>query len=184
MKQRPLKDYLHFYVGCECIIGDLNWKPQDIAPHDLVPYTDPDFGKPIRCKMDLHTVQQYSHKITPVLRPLSDMKEKEMIELLKILFSDVEDKINDDELQDMEMFYWDNACMVDGDIQVGANFSCRCFEGQIAIRECGSIFLFDEGGDQQRLSNTPEAMRYLLSLGFDLFKLIPAELAIDKTQDE
>jgi hypothetical protein len=80
------------------------------------------------------------------------------------------------------MFYWDNSTMVDDDIQVGADVSCRCFEGQLAIRECGSIFLFDASGELQRCTNLPKGMHYLISKGFDLFNLIESEQAIDSTK--
>jgi hypothetical protein len=171
--QRKISDYLHLYIGCDKAAYDPDRKI-DNEPYPLFPFYWSNHEYVIK------GISEGKFKLC--LRPLSDMTEEEMRGLIKILFSDVEDKISDDELQDVEMFYWDNSTMVDGDIQVGANFDCRCFEGQLAIRECGSMFLWDADGKELRwLTNIPEASRYLLGLGFDLYKLIPDGLVIDKT---
>lgn len=82
---KELKDYLPFYLGCECMIGDLNWKPQNIAPEDRQMYTDPDFGKPIKSTIDLHAIQAFGHKMKPILRPLSDITEVEGTDVCMIL---------------------------------------------------------------------------------------------------
>jgi len=58
-KMKNIKDYLHLYLGAECMIGDLNWKRQDIHPNDLAPYTDLDYGRPVKSKIDLHTIQAF-----------------------------------------------------------------------------------------------------------------------------
>jgi len=200
---KELKDYIHFYLGCEVEYeGILNGKEMGeelkANKHDVfyIPKVEAVRGvkrgylKEIRQNIDgsrkyrignRGLQSHYSCKrFKPALRPLSDMTEEEMSVLVQILFSDVDDKIDPEELQ-LEMFYWDNATMVDGDIQVRANISCRCFQGQLAIRECGSMQLFDDDkGSPVRLNNIPEGTRYLLSKRFDLFGLIEAGLAIKK----
>ena len=72
------------------MIGDLNWKPQNIAPGDRQPYTDPDFGKPIKSTIDLHAIQAFGHKMTPILRPLSDISHKEVANLLSVYDTAIE----------------------------------------------------------------------------------------------
>lgn len=90
MSDKNIKDYLHLYLECECMIGDLNWKSPNIAPEDREPYTDPEFGKPIKSKIDLHTIQAYGHKLTPILRPLLDMTDEESKESSAIWFGAIE----------------------------------------------------------------------------------------------
>lgn len=74
--KKELKDYLHLYLGCECMIGDLNWKPETNL-YGLAPGVDPNHGRPIRTKLDAHVLNVFSHKTTLILRPLSSMTEEE-----------------------------------------------------------------------------------------------------------
>jgi hypothetical protein len=52
---------LHLYMGCDCIIGDLNWK-RETNLYGLSPDVDLDFGKPIRTKLDAHVINVFAHK--------------------------------------------------------------------------------------------------------------------------
>lgn len=158
-----LIDYLHYYLGCDYWTnnsqGNLNAKTLP----DVIGMCERGKG------VQLH------------LRRLEDMTEKEMIGLLQsMLPADMEDKPTEDDYS-LEMFYNDDGLMVDNDIAVGANYSCRCYEGQIGVKLCGTIILFDETGDvtRDKLTNTPKAFHYLLQNHFDLFGLIDAGLAID-----
>jgi hypothetical protein len=159
-----LIDYLHYYLDCDYWTtnsqGNLNAQtlPNVI---DL-------------CKRN-KGVQLH-------LRQLEDMEKEEMIGLLQAMVpADMEDKPTPEDY-DIEMFYNDDGLMVDADIAVGANYSCSCYEGQIAIKLCGSICLFDETGKdvtRDELTNVPKAFHYLLQQHFDLFGLIDAGMAID-----
>lgn len=174
--EKNIKDYLHLYLGCEVNIEKYYKQYHGILKgckhNGFCVQTDGDRAE---------TWHNEEVPLQLLLRPLSDMTEEEMIAYLQILFSDVDDKIDADEF-DLEMFYNDGGSMVDGDIEVGANISCRCYEGQIAIRNCGSTFLFDDSGELTRVINIPEGIRLLLSKHFDLFGLIESGLAIDKTK--
>jgi hypothetical protein len=79
-ESKNIKDYLHLYLGCECMIGDLNWKPETNL-HGLAPGVDPNYGKPIKSKIDAHVLNVFAHKTTLILRPLSDMTDEEMDEV-------------------------------------------------------------------------------------------------------
>lgn len=159
-----LKDVLHLYLGCKMMS---KYESRFILyPHN-VPSNWQD--------------AEYLEGCKPILRPLSSMAEEEMKGYWQALSSEVEEKITTDEI-DVDMFYNDGGLMVDGDIEVGANISCRCFEGQIAIRKCGSTFLFNEDGNLERLAGIPEGILYLLKKGFDLFGLIQSGQAIDATK--
>lgn len=161
--EKKLQDYLLYYLGCDYWTnnsqGNLNAKTLP----DVIDMCDKNRG-----------VQLHLHR-------LEDMTDAQMIGLLQSMVpADMEDKPTAEDYS-LEMFYNDDGLMVDDDISVGANYSCRCYEGQIGIKLCGSICLFDETGDVTRdeLTNAPHAFHYLLQQHFDLFGLIPAGLAVD-----
>lgn len=165
-----LKDYLHYYLyGNIYEVG--------VSTCQLIGIGDSYYT--IKTKQGTLLTLSDRACVKLVLRRLGDMTEAEMVNLLTDLFPfDMEDKPTADEFS-MEMFYNDDGLMVDGDVSVGANYTCRCYEGQIAIKQCGSICFFDEAGNQEHGINVPKAYHYLLRQGFDLFGLIDAGLAID-----
>ena len=100
------------------------------------------------------------------VRRLDSMTEEEMRGLLiSMTPPDMEDA-PDAEDYDLEMFYNDGGNNVDADVAVGANCTCICWEGQIAVRYNGDIDLFDEEGKRDRVVNQTAAFHYLLSRGF------------------
>lgn len=145
---KKIQDYSPLYIGSECIIGDLNWKSQNIAPEDIAPYTDPEFGKPIRSTVTLHSIQAFSHKLHIILRPLSSMTEEEMCCASDIVMPEGIGKLKLD------------------DLSFKVDFAKReIINYGNAIAPGGWLSLFP----------------YLLSRHFDLFNLIPENLAIDST---
>lgn len=166
-----IKDYIHYYIGCDVIYNKRRWSlfMYDVWNNEAhIDITD-DSGR-----VEITDVGD----VKPILRRLEDMTEEDMIGLLQSMVPvDMEDKPSDDDY-DLEMFYNDDGLMVDSDIIIGANYTCICFNGQIAIRECGSVIMFDEK-DMQRPVNIPQAFHYLLKQGFDLFGLIDAGVALD-----
>lgn len=183
-----LKDYAHLYIGCRCFN---TWFPEGHSGYDrnwVFSGYCPTYGtKGNPYYLENEDDVTWTDSIKPILRKLEDMTEEEMIGFIQSMVPmDMEDKPSPDDYS-LEMFYNDDGLMVDGDIAVGANYSCRCYEGQIGIKKCGSIILFEEDKDVTRdqLINTPLAFRYLLTQHFDLFGLIDAGIAIDsKTLNE
>lgn len=165
-----LKDYLHYYLyGNILEVG--------VSTCQLIGIGDCYYT--IKTKQGTLLTLSDRANVKLVLRRLEDMTQEEMVNLLTDLFPfDMEDKPSADEFS-MEMFYNDDGLMVDGDVSVGANYTCRCYEGQIAIKQCGTICFFDEAGNQEHGINVPKAYHYLLSKGFDIFGLIDAGLAVD-----
>lgn len=158
-----LQDYLHYYLGATYWTNNSQGEVNKVTLQHIYPMIEKGKG------VQLH------------LRRLEDMTEDEMIGLLQSMVPfDMEDKPTDEDY-DLEMFYNDDGLMVDSDIAVGANFTCICFDGQIGVKKCGSIILFEQNKDVTRdqLINTPMAFHYLIQQHFDLFGLIPAGLAID-----
>lgn len=127
-------------------------------------------------------VNFYPQDLKPILRRLSDMTEEEASNLLAILFynsMNPDDRVTADEI-DVDIHKNDDGLMVDGDMALVCELSCRCFEGQLGITLNGTLVLYDEEGKVQRLDNSVEAFVYLLSKSFDLFGLIEKGLAIDQ----
>lgn len=156
-----LIDYLHYYIGCDYWTnnsqGNLNIKTLP----DVIDMIKRDKG------VQLH------------LRRLEDMKEEEMIGLLQSMWPpNLEDKPTDEEYI-LTIFKGDGGNLVHRDVLIGAEYNIRCFDGQITIKECGTICFYDEVGDEQEGVNAPAAYHYLLQNHFDLFGLIDAGLAID-----
>lgn len=128
---KDIRQYLHFYLGCDAfvfldeVITD-GWLKKQLKEQPNLRYS-------IRIEAgSLGYILYNGYK--PILRPLSDMTEEEMNEC------------------------WFN------------------MEGSVEVR-CE----YKDGG-VKRFDSTPAQVRYLLSRGFDLFGLIPAGLAIDKTK--
>lgn len=182
--EKKLQDYFHYYLGCRVDKDSdaLDYPTIKGFHGDRVMISEYRYKTPNCDKVFTRPeIYHFVGFIKPILRRLEDMTDKEMIGLLQSMTpADMEDKPTDEDY-DLEMFYNDDGLMVDGDIAVGANYRCRCFEGQIGIKKCGTIILFDEVKDITRdeLTNTPMAFHYLLKQSFDLFGLIDAGLAID-----
>jgi hypothetical protein len=171
--EKNIKDYLPFYLGCDVMTNEGKGKLIAVFSDDsqntseLISLDD---GDPDNI-MDFQLLP----------RPLSDMTEEEIIELFLLTFPDDFEDTPTAEECNAEMFYNDGGNMVDADVSVGANIDCRCYEGQIAIRKCGSINFYNANGNLDYFYNAPKAYLLLLSKHFDLFGLIEAGLAIDAT---
>lgn len=151
---KDIKDYLHLYIGCECMIGDMKWKREEHL-YGLAPDVDVDFGKPIKSKLDAHVLSVFSDKCTLILRPLSDMTEEEALYCISTFDRGVDNPvfkiIGKDELGEDWVY-----------VQVGYEETECCWGPNLNYMGA-------------------EMFRYLLSRGFDLFGLIESGLAIDKT---
>jgi hypothetical protein len=171
-----IKDFAHYYIGQRCLNTWFSEEHPNYNPGWVLTGFDRDAHRPF--KLETEEDFTWTDSIKPVLRRLEDMTEDDMIGLLQSMVpADMEDKPTEDDYS-LEMFYNDDGLMVDSDIIIGANYTCICFNGQIAIRECGSVIIFDEE-EMQRPCNIPQAFHYLLKQGFDLFGLIAKGLAVD-----
>lgn len=162
-----LQDYLHYYYNGQCLEAI------------KVPGQELRFDTAMVTTRTLFNVQAGLSEVKLVLRRLEDMTEDEMIELFQSMVpDDMEDKPANDEFA-VNVFRGDGGNLVDENVAIGAEYSCRCFEGQLTIKKCGTICAYDEAGDEEELVNAPRAYHYLLQQSFDLFGLIDAGLAID-----
>jgi len=163
------KDVAHLYLGCKCQIESaFEDEPEPPKKFNLTIY-------------NLNYYRGYIAGIKPFLRPLSSMTEDELIEVIQLTAPKGFENMPKPEDYDLEMFYNDGGLQVDKDVSIGANYTCICYDGQIAIRECGSIHLYDEDGNRESVYNMPEIYTYLLSKHFDIFNLIKNNEAISDT---
>lgn len=68
-----LKDVLHLYLGCEVLYNNKRWRLWSLSK---------ELAKLVRSKSEYNEqytrfIEDYTHIIKPILRPLSDMKEDE-----------------------------------------------------------------------------------------------------------
>jgi hypothetical protein len=166
MMEKDIKDYLHLYLGCECMIGDLSWKPETNL-YGLAPGIDVNYGKPIRTVIDPHVLSVFSHKTTPILRKLDSMTEEEMKELYKLVFK--------------REFTGDNISRRD---------QGKKEDRWVLWSGLERLFIYsdgDVGGDcdlNYVRVHTPTVLAWQLLKSFDLFNLIPEGLAIDKNKKD
>lgn len=177
---KKIEDYLHFYLGCEVKTdtGKLTLTGIHIDKWSRI-------EKAVVLNGNVtHTIAfEY---IKPILRQLSDMTEEEANLFAWLCLDsehhlDDETKVSRDEI-DTDLHKNDNATMLDGDIEIYIEVSCRCYEGAVVIRKDGSITLWNnEDEADERIDGMAFKIKYLLSKHFDLFGLIEFGLAIDKT---
>jgi hypothetical protein len=159
-EEKNLKDYLPFYIGCECQtpLGIMELSSIDI--HDQYPvwfrymgrfgqYT-PKLNYEVLSKHGLRGRAFYFNEVKPLLRPLSDLTKEEAKAVGSLLHT-----VN------------------------GKN--CRAYKNEFGMWRIqygnvhGQFWIIDNTIFNQRQTI------YLLSKHFDLFGLIESGLAIDKT---
>lgn len=173
------KDYLHLYLGCECVMEISSYH----AVHELhlskkVPFVLT--GKLLHYFSDTTT----KAVIKPILRPLQ-YAEKDEIEHIIWLVNDSAVHLDDDSRISKEEASNSIDVIEPDDNAIVVYFTIRCFEGKLYLsNHSGLLRMYDEEDKEQPIEFKPELFRYLLSKRFDLFGLIDAGLAINKTQIE
>ncbi len=154
---KKIENYLHLYLGCEVLVTDIDGQTFKDRVESVINDNE---GKKFSiyefgdCPFNDH--EEYYQKVQPILRPLSDMTEEEARGYADCYMNYITD-----------------------DVPV-----------KVVVRETGSVKI-SIGNEDHGASlfpagphgDKPEAFRFLLSKGFDLFGLIEAGLAIDKTKN-
>jgi hypothetical protein len=160
--KKDIKDYLHLYLDCEAMYGGYG-DPERLVKiigaslKDGVQFQFADNGE-----VDVDKAHEW---FKPILRPLSDMTEKEAKELYKVSpYSKGEWLINSVVVKENIKGFEPNIVKINWSGQQGAT-------GYGA----GTEYLYFNKLEA-------EQHRWLLNKGFDIFELIPAGLAIDKTK--
>lgn len=154
-REKKIEDYLHLYLGCEVEVDSKrpsgNELVDDKRRGTFIGYADP---HKISVKLAFRAGphgQVNTFFVKPFLRPLSDMTEEEGREYAK--------------------HYG-----IKGDLPCTISEENGYVKISIGYKNHGaSLFPLSDYGQK------PESLRYLLSKHFDLFGLIEAGLAIDKT---
>jgi hypothetical protein len=161
---KDIKDYLHLYLGCEVACYSDHLRPEmefeRNATLDGIVNDSSRNEHPVKVSFHNEGFKYRSHycykfnEVKPLLRPLSDMTEEEVIKYLRLKH---------------------NAYSGEYEIKLRDNGFWWLFK-TIASDEKFKFFgeMLDESNSDQ--------FRWLLSKGFDLFGLIEAGLAIDKTK--
>jgi len=154
---KKIEDYLPYYIGQDCMIGDYKGKIQSVGSKEIdfmcvVSGTNQDEESGFYGEDEENDVKP--EMVKPILRPLSDMTEEEAKEVVNRQFKS-----------------WS--------IPIYEGHSSLCIDVKFQI-DVGNKFNHTQI-DYDRIS--PDAFHYLLKQGFDLFNLIPAGLAVDKTKE-
>lgn len=176
---KKIEDYLHLYLGCDCYsyceeggeetIGKLN----EIGVNKVGLVDD-------NCQYEFKPWE-----VKLILRPLLDMTNEEA-DYFGWLCMDSQYHLEDETRVtqaeiDTDLHKNDNGTMLDDDIEIYIEVTCRCYQGAVVIRKDGSITLYNEEDKaDERIDGMAFKIQYLLSKHFDLFGLIPAGLAITK----
>lgn len=159
-----IKDYLHLYLGCEVIITE-HWSCAGAFTYKA--------GEVLKLTPGLLELMHNTHnsvQASPLLRPLSDMTEEELREAMTICYRSVYSSEPS----------FDSIEMVE-DESGGGLKATEHPEWAYGLTITLDGPMFSANG---RFLNIPvfDVTRYLLSRGFDLFGLIDAGLALDKTK--
>jgi hypothetical protein len=163
MEQR-IENYLHFYLGCECKlkmvprIGGLSGTMK-LECHLLCAATAP-------------TKKDDKVEVVLLLRPLSDMTEEELRCYVNSIYNDIYSM--DVEIKELSKVQENNA--------VGAIVFCEDEERIGLTINIDRGIVFSSNGTELMVEQF-KYTKQLLSQGFDLFNLIEAGLALDKTEN-
>jgi hypothetical protein len=157
-----IKDYLHLYYGAQCQISNCREIMIEQGFEDGISYINGDI---------LGFVEMDDCQVKLILRPLSDMTEKEASEVYMI----ERDGLLHHSVLAFDVRKSDKAWRVT---------RLDDFKQYLFIGYSGRIWkvIEDEETQLDVLNHQPRIYAYLLSKGFDLFGLIEAGLAIDKTK--
>lgn len=170
---KNIKDYLHLYFGCEMMKSDNSGRftLNEITLFQMYEADGTSFIKNAK----------------PILRSLSDMDNKEAEHFAWLCMDskhhlEEDTRISKDEIY-TELHHNDGGNLLDGDVEIYIEVTCRCFEGWVSIMKDGRIGVGEEdqpSSEMKPVDDVAEKIHYLLKQGFDLFGLIESGLAIDK----
>lgn len=161
-----LKNYIHLYLGCPCLIGDST----EIQYVRMVNETGLSVCTGTNAK-NIPTWYKTSW-CKPILRPVSSISKKELLKLMNICFRHIYGY--------NPKFLKVEVNSTGEDYGIMASTSDNVWNYGLVVNE--SYVLFTANGSFLNMPNY-ETTRYLLSIHIDLFGLIKAGLAVSKTKD-
>lgn len=168
---KKIEDYLHLYLGCEAsFFNEGLGSPPIVGKLISIELDRKILSLDTRYRIEFHYLQTY-FKLN--LRPLSDMTEEEAVDIYTL----ERDRVlhvatNDHDISKRTDFGWVITRLDHMNIGLLVRFDGVCYK------------VIDEGKKPtiEPAMNQPIIFQYMLSKGFDLFGLIEAGLAIDKTK--
>jgi hypothetical protein len=167
-----VKDVLHFYLGRSCFTQ--NGEVEKLfSINDSAAYLSDS-----QVSHGLNTVK-------PILRKIADMGAEDAAYFAWLCMNsehhlDDESRIPMDDI-DIELVPNDGGNMLDGNVLLYIGVSVRCFEGAIIFQDDGSIYVVDEDGKRQEpIDDIAVKIAWLISKGYDVFRLIDSEQAVDE----
>lgn len=166
---KELKDYIHLFVGNKVL-----------TKHDAL-----NNGEYQELTISINNLFEILYKYKEsklLLRPLQ-YAETDEIEQIIFLVMDSAVHLDADARFTIEEVRNCIESTEPDDNAIVVYFSVRCYSGTLYLSQhSGLVRLFNEEEKEEQIEFNPELYSYLLSRGFDLFDLIPAGLAIDKTK--
>lgn len=157
--EKKLKEYASYYIGCRCLN---TWFPEGHKEYDkewkLIGVSK--FAKSYGLENEYE--QTWTDSIKPILRRLSDMKEGEAIELVRLV-------VHEDEYNNVSTYRHNYT----GDLMVQWGILTP-------MERVDDIeYFFNATGEK---CWSADQFHYLLKQGFDLFGLVDAGLAQDEKE--
>lgn len=163
---KQLKDYLHFYLGCQMYAYTLEsvtngWLEKQMSKNPQMGYSYELTAGNLKKTLE--------DGYLPILRKLESMAEDEALHIAKNCF------------YHNEMRYPDSDYKVsrEGNVYV-VNLNNDWFEKELRIGLSSGNIWYTKPTIEDRVHHAFDSFHYLLSRGFDLFGLCDAGLAIDK----
>ena len=167
--ETKFKDVAHLYLGCEL---DTDCHGQGIQGHMPISFKELDADNLATILYQLSN-DDWGHYCKPILRPLSDMSEEELIELLTNVYESIYGIAHEP--------FKDVILHAEGNDKVG--LVCKCYMGQrigFSIEVERGVDISSDG--LHLMVNQFDCTKWLLSKHFDLFGLIENGEALDKTK--
>ena len=107
-------------------------------------------------------------------RKLEEITEAEALELVKLIHrNSPHEPLTDDEITIEGMVEDDGGLLMDADVAVAIQFTCRCFEGDLILFYGGGVMLQNpDSGNLTRVDNVAEVVFWLKARKFDLTPIL------------
>ena len=169
---KRIENYLHLYLGCEGLYlagygvhGKKQVKAKFVgitSQRKLILVCYDKYGK----EWGYDVVADY-HEFVPAFRSLSDIQNSELVEIIK--------QVSLFHLSECEFEFGE-----DGERWVNALFGGKVIDSLKLVGD--NVEMMNNNGSFSAINPISPVLVWFLKKGFDIFDLIPAGLAIDKTK--
>lgn len=169
---KNIADFLPYYIGQDCMVESYKGKLQSIGSEEIdfmcvVSGTNQDEESGFFGEDEDYDVK--AERIKPILRPLSSMTDAEIVGLFKTV-----------SLFDLSECSF-NVVNVPNERWANAESNGRVIDSIKIIGD--NVEMMNNDGSFSAINPVSTVFHYLLKQGFDMFGLIEANLAVDKTKE-